>query len=153
VAGEHAKVHRLRIAFRMVGASVTRPATDLEDMVSRNARLGSPLVAVMQRTQASLGDHPTLCRRPSPSSRCLLVRSEVGSVLMAVGDILGEKSLQVALVQCNHVIKQVAATTFHPAFRDSVLPGALDRGLHAADLRGSNRRWGFPIHTSRRGQK
>ena len=49
----------------------------------------------------------------------------MGSILLVVGNILVEQSLQMALIQRDYVIEQVAATAFHPAFRDSVLPGAL----------------------------
>jgi len=77
------------IAFRVVVASVTRLPQRSKGMSTlETLSLGSALVAVMQSTQASLGHHLTLCGRPSPSSRRLLLKAEMGSVLMIVGDIL-----------------------------------------------------------------
>ena len=48
-----------------------------------------------------------------------------------------------ALVQGHDVIEQVAPTTANPAFRNSVLPGALDGGLEASNTHGPNRRRNF----------
>ncbi len=42
-----------------------------------------------------------------------------------------------SLVQRNDLVEQLAAAASHPALRDSILPGALDGGLHAPNLHGS----------------
>ena len=44
-----------------------------------------------------------------------------------------------SLVLRNDLIEQFAGAASHPALRDSILPGALEGGLHAPNLHGSNR--------------
>ena len=43
-----------------------------------------------------------------------------------------------AFVQRDDVVEQVAAAASYPTLGDSVLPGALDRGLHASNSHGAN---------------
>src|SRR5437879_11442800 len=63
----------------------------------------------------------------------------MGAVVMVIRDILREKPLQMSFVQRNDLVEQFAAAASHPALRDSVLPGTLNRALYAGDLHGSNR--------------
>ena len=60
-------------------------------------------------------------------------------VVMVVGDVIREEPLEMALVQRNDLVEQLTPATADPAFRDSILPRALDRGLHATNCHGSNR--------------
>ena len=60
-------------------------------------------------------------------------------VVMVVGDVIREEPLEMALVQRNDLVEQLAPATADPAFRDSILPRALDRGLHATNWHGPNR--------------
>ena len=53
----------------------------------------SPVIAVMQPAHALLADHGTVFPRACPASRCLLVQPEVGSVVVIIGNVLGEESL------------------------------------------------------------
>jgi len=59
------------------------------------------------------------------------------AVIMIIRRVCGKKPLEMALVQGDDVVEQVASAAAHPAFRNSVLPGALDGGLHARDLQGA----------------
>ena len=61
------------------------------------------------------------------------------AVLVIVRRVRGEKPPEMALVQADDVVEQIASAAAHPAFRNSVLPGALNRGWHARDLQGAKR--------------
>ena len=39
-----------------------------------------------------------------------------------------------AFIESDDVVEQIAAAASHPALSNPVLPGALDRGLHASNL-------------------
>src|ERR1035437_6597822 len=88
----------------------------------------SPVIAVMQPAHALLANHCTLFQRACPASRRLLVQPEVRSVVVIVGNVLGEESLQMALIQGDHVVEQVAAATSDPTLGDPILPGTSNRG-------------------------
>jgi hypothetical protein len=59
----------------------------------------------------------------------------VWSSLIVIRRVRGEKPLEMALVQGDDVVEQIAPAAAYPAFRNTVLPGALDRGLHGRDCR------------------
>ena len=61
----------------------------------------------------------------------------MGAVVVIIRRVRGEKPLEVALVQADDVVEQIAPAAAYPAFRNTVLPGALDRGLHGRDLQGA----------------
>jgi hypothetical protein len=48
------------------------------------------------------------------------------AVIMIIRRVCGKKPLEMALVQGDDVVEQVASAASHPALRYSVLPGALD---------------------------
>ena len=73
----------------------------------------------------------------------LLAQPKMRSVAMIVRDVLGQKPPEMTLVQCDDVIEQIATATADPAFRNTVLPGALDGGLEASNAHGANRRGNF----------
>jgi len=109
----------------------------ISEMRSRNLfwsrrlwRLRSAIVAVMQAAQSRSRHDRALVHRPNSAHRCSLIQSKVSSVFMVVADIVGKKPLQVALVDGNDVIQQIAATTLDPSFCGAVLPGTLERSAH-----------------------
>ena len=63
----------------------------------------------------------------------------MGPIVMVVGDVIRNEPLEMVLVQRNDLVEQFAPAAADPAFRDSILPRALDRGLHATNCHGSNR--------------
>ena len=80
-----------------------------------------PIVTMAQPAQSLLGKHPTRSFAARSAPRCSLLKSKVRAVLMMVGTY-SEQSLQVPLVQSNHVVQQVASAAPHPALRDAILP-------------------------------
>src|ERR1035437_440192 len=82
----------------------------------------SPVIAVMQPAHALLANHCTVFQRAYPASRRLLLQPEVGSVVVIIGNVLGDESLQMALIQRDHVVEQVAAAASDPTFGDAILP-------------------------------
>src|ERR1700730_12184462 len=69
--------------------------------------LGRAVVAMVQPTQASARDDLTRACRTSPARRCLLLKPEVRSVVMIIGDVFKEESLHMVLVQSNDVVEQI----------------------------------------------
>src|SRR5664279_1096940 len=103
----------------------------------------SPVIAVMQPAHALLANHGTLFQRACPTSRRLLVQPEVRSVVVRIGDVLGAESLQMALIQGDHVVEQVAAAASDPTLGDPSLPGTPNRGTDRCHLQRADRRWHF----------
>ena len=81
-----------------------------------------------------MADHRTGGRRTDSAARGFLAKPEMRAVIMVIRRVCGEKPLEMALVQGDDVVEQIASAAAHPAFRNSVLPGALDGGLHASNL-------------------
>src|SRR5450756_851983 len=109
----------------------------------RTADSSSPVIAVMQPAHALLANHCTLFQRACPTSRRLLIQPEVGSVVVIIGNVLREQSLQMALIQGDHVVEQVAAAASDPTFGDAILPGTSNRGTDRCHLQRADRRWHF----------
>src|SRR5664279_4298330 len=103
----------------------------------------SPVIAVMQPAHALLADHGTVVQRAYPASRRLLLQPEVGSVVVIIGNVLGEESLQMTLIQRDHVVEQVAAAASDPTLGDPILPGTPNRGTDRCHLQRADRRWHF----------
>src|ERR1017187_733357 len=103
----------------------------------------SPVIAVMQPAHALLADHCALFQRACPASRRLLVQPEVGSVVVIIGNVLGEKALQMSLIQRDYVVEQVAAAASDPTLGDPILPGTLNRGTDRCHPQRAHRRWHF----------
>src|ERR1035437_6264775 len=102
-----------------------------------------PVIAVMQPAQAPLANHCTVFQRAYPTSRRLLVQPEVRSVVVIIGNVLGEESLQMALIHRDHVVEQVTAAASDPTLGDPILPGTPNRGTARCRLQGADRRWPF----------
>ena len=103
----------------------------------------SPVIAVMQPAHALLANHCTLFQRACPANRRLLIQPEVGSVVVIIGNVLGEESLQMALIQGDYVVEQVAAAASDPTLGDPILPGTPNRGTDRYHLQRADRRWHF----------
>jgi hypothetical protein len=74
------------------------------------------------------------------------------AVLAVVANILREETFQVAFVNCDDVIEEIASATPYPTLCDSILPRTLERGADRIHAQGSNRR-GLPVHTWHRDQR
>ena len=57
---------------------------------------------------------------------------------MVIAKVVSKKSLQMAFVESDDVIEQIAAAASHPALGNPVLPGTLDRSLHVSNLQSAN---------------
>ena len=76
-------------------------------------------------------NHPAIWARISnglASSRCLFLQPEMRSVIMVVANVLVHETLEMPLVEDNHVIQQVSPTVADEAFCYSVLPRAAEAG-------------------------
>src|SRR5665811_1271084 len=109
----------------------------------RTADSSSPVIAVMQPAHALLANHCTVFQRACPASRRLLVQPQVRSVVVIIGNVLGEESLQMALIQRDYVVEQVAAAASDPTLDDPILPGTPNRGTDRCHLQRADRRWHF----------
>src|SRR5664279_3833584 len=89
----------------------------------RTTDSSSPVIAVMQPAHAPLADHGTVFPRACPGSRRLLLQPEVSSVVVIIGNVLGEESLQMALIQGDYVVEQVAAAASDPTLGDTIGEG------------------------------
>ncbi len=65
------------------------------------------------------------------------------SVLVVITNVLGQEPFQVALIDCNDMIKQISAATSHPTLGNPVLPGTLERGASWFAAQSSDRRHYF----------
>ena len=63
---------------------------------------------------------PTRSYGTDPAARRPLLKSEMRPVLMMVTNVLREQSLQMAFIQCNHVVQEVSSAASHPALRDAI---------------------------------
>ena len=96
-------------------------------------------IPMVQATESRVSNNPTRsCGTKSASGR-LLSQSQMRAILVIVAKVICKKSFQVSLVHGKDVIEQITTAASHPALGHSILPRALDRGLHASDLQGANR--------------
>src|ERR1019366_2815377 len=130
-----------RLRSRRNGRTLLSLAQTTESL--RTGDSSSPVIAVMQPAHPLLANHCTLFQRACPASRSLLVQPEVGSVVVIIGNVLGEEALQMSLIQRDHVVEQVAAAASDPTLGDPILPGTLNRGTDRCHLQRANRRWHF----------
>ena len=84
---------------------------------------GSAVVTVVQASKPCPGANATVRQRRTPASGRVFGQSEMGSIIVVVGDVLGEEPPQVTLVQCDHLAEQIAAAALHPALGHAILPG------------------------------
>ena len=103
------------------------PAVEDEETAISSIDSGSSVVAVMQPAQTLPRENWTSTYGAGPTPRCLLVQPEMGAVVMVVGDVIRDEPLEMALVQRNDLVEQIAPAAADPAFRDSILPRVMDR--------------------------
>src|SRR5262245_31149932 len=60
--------------------------------------------------------------------RRILVQGIMRTNLMVIANVITNKPPKVFLVQRNHMVEQLPATTSYPTLRDSILPGCLCAG-------------------------
>jgi hypothetical protein len=58
----------------------------------------------MQAAESRVRNNTTPSCRADSATRCFLIQSEVGAVLVIIADVLGKKSLQMVLVQSDNVV-------------------------------------------------
>src|SRR5258705_7745183 len=83
----------------------------------------------------------------SCSLTCSRGEAEVGAVIMVIGDVVSQQAKQVAVVEDDDVVEELAADAADPAFGDAVLPWAPGsrtgrlraEGLHGRDDVGGER--------------
>ena len=75
------------------------------------------------------------------------------AVVMIIRRVHGKKPLQMARVQSDDVVEQIAAAAPHPTLGHSILPRTPNRGLHARDLQGAKGSRVLPGHISGRDRK
>src|SRR5262252_5415400 len=92
----------------------------------------------MQAAESRVRNNKTQSCRPDSATRCFLIQSEVGAVLVIIADVLGKKSLQMVLAQSDNVVEHIAAAAFDPALGNAVLPRALEGGSHVRHVHGLN---------------
>ena len=65
-------------------------------------------------------------RRDWPPLRCILAETEVGAILVVVGDVVPNESNSVAVAEHDDVIEQLSPTATYPSLGYRVLPRALE---------------------------
>src|ERR1019366_1055071 len=130
-----------RLRSRRNGRTLLSLAQTNESLPAADS--SSPVIAVMQPAHALLANHRTLFPRACPASRRLLVQPEVGSVVVIIGNVLREESLQMSLIQRDYVVEQVAAAASDPTLGDPILPGTSNRGTDRCHVQRAHRRWHF----------
>jgi len=88
---------------------------------------------MLHTAEARLRNDSAPIDRANSASRSLLPQAEVSSVLLVVADIFGEQQSQVALVEGDDVVQQIAPATLHPPLCSSVLPKTPVRRPHRFD--------------------
>lgn len=93
----------------------------------RALRRGAPRIPVVQPTDTRQSDNLGFsCRALGYGSRrwSRLVEAEVGAVVVVVGDVIRQQSSQMALVENDDVIEQLAADAADPSLCDGIVPRA-----------------------------
>ena len=80
-------------------------------------------------------------QRDRPTCWRVLREPQMRPVLMVVVHVFGHQSLQMPLVQYDHVVQQVSSATSYPTFSDSVLPWTAKGGSHWPHSRISHERY------------
>ena len=89
--------------------------------------LGRSIVTMVQPAESGQGLNLALTRRADfrrPTCWRVLRESKMRPVLVIVEQVGGHQPFEMALIQDNHVVQQVASATSNPALRNTVLPRA-----------------------------
>ena len=92
---------------------------------------GCSFVSVIEAVQSRKSDDRTVACRLGPVIGRLFPEAEVGSVFLVIADVLRQQAFQMALVQGDDMVQQIAPATLHPAFGCAVLPGTFKPWQHA----------------------
>jgi hypothetical protein len=65
----------------------------------------------------------------------------MGSIFVVVANVVRKQPSQMAFIHCNNMVQQIAAATFDPTFRYTVLPRTFERGPHRPDPQRANGIW------------
>jgi len=101
-------------------------------------QLGGPIVAMVQPSKSSVRHDPTGSRGGSSARRCLLRKTKMRAVFLVIADVFREQPFQMAFIERDDMIQQVAAAASHPALRRAILPGAFEGSANRMDAQGAN---------------
>lgn len=94
--------------------------------VNRSRKSGREVVSMMQTAESRHGNDLRARRgvlRSFSVRRRLLVQPEVGSVLVVIADVFVHPPSQMALIQDDHMVEQIAAASAYESLGHAVLPG------------------------------
>ena len=89
-------------------------------MDEKVAGLGRPIITVVQPAQSILGKHATRVYAASSPPRRSLAQPKMRAVFVMIGNILTEHPLQMAFIDRDNVIQQVAAAAADPTLGDTI---------------------------------
>ena len=103
----------------------TTAVANIEDAGLRRGSSGGvvPLVAMVEAAEARTGGQRRALRWPRRHrtlGRRVLGEAEVRPVVVVIGDILREQSLQMSGVEDDRVVEKIAPNGLDPSFRDAV---------------------------------
>jgi hypothetical protein len=98
------------------------------DFRSASVGIRPPEVTMVQPSESRIRAYATGGDRGSSAARCSPPQSKMGAVFVVVGNLRAEQPLQLAFIDRDDVIQQVAPATADPAFGDAILPRAPERG-------------------------
>ncbi len=93
---------------------------------------------MMQPAESVMRQDATRGSGTTSTVRRSLSQSEMRAVAMVVADVFREQSLQMAFIERDDVVQQIAPAAFDPTLRHTILPGTFERGPHWAHLQRSN---------------
>jgi hypothetical protein len=102
------------------------------------SRLGSAIVAVVQPAESVMRQDGTRGSGTASKVRRFLRQLEMRAVFVVVADVFREQPFQMAFIQPDNVIQQIASAAFDPRLRNTILPGTFEGGPHRAHLQRSN---------------
>jgi hypothetical protein len=108
---------------RQAHFSLGSSLTSRENVRDRSS--GSPVVAMMQSTEP--GHHNDFApglrvTHRNANGRSFLRQSEMRPVLVVVADVLIHQALQMAFIENDHMVKQIAAAVANPVLSNVILP-------------------------------
>jgi hypothetical protein len=96
---------------------------------------------VVEAAESGQGDDLGVTNGPGlpwAARGCGLGEAEVGAVIMVIGDVVSQQAKQVAVVEDDDVVDELAADAADPPFGDAVLPWAPGR-MRSASCRRTSR--------------
>jgi hypothetical protein len=92
---------------------------------------------MVQTAQSRMADHRTGDCSTDFAARSFLAEAKIGAVGVMIRRVRGEKPLEVALVQGDDVVEQIAPGSCLRSVPQRRFARALDRGLHGRELQGA----------------